>query len=192
MVLGDGARKLVDGGNPAVLATVNPDGSPQTSVVWVGRDGNDVVISTQAGRRKDANLRREPRASLLVIAKDNPDEYVEIRGTATVSEDVGRTVAVQLAEACEGEGAGDEYLALPPDVVRTVIRITPTRLTGPRRLITPSRRQGSAAWRTSPTVRLQQPTQHKHRRQQPVDLSPRSPTYPRAPRSPRPTAHCRL
>lgn len=131
MGLSDGARKLVDGANPAVLATVNADGSPQTSVVWVGREGDDVVISTAAGRRKDVNLRRDPRASLLVIAKDDPDEYVEIRGTASVAEDPGRALAVRLAEVYEGDGAGAEYLALPPEVIRTVIRITPTRLTGP-------------------------------------------------------------
>lgn len=121
----------MDGANIAVLATINPDGSPQTSVVWVGRDGDDVVISTEAGRRKDKNLRREPWASLTVIDKHDPDQYVEIRGTSTVAEDVDRAVAVDLAEAYEGPGAGATYLDLPADVVRTVIRITPTRLTGP-------------------------------------------------------------
>lgn len=126
--LGEDARRLVDGANPAVLATVNADGSPQTSVVWVGREGDEVVISTQAGRRKDANLRNDPRASLLVIAKDDPDEYVEIRGTATVTEDVGRVVAQRLAEVYAGEGAGAEYAALPPEVVRTVVRITPHKV----------------------------------------------------------------
>jgi hypothetical protein len=66
-----------------------------------------------------------------VIAKDDPDEYVEIRGTAVVTEDVGRAVAQQLAEHYAGEGAGQEYADLPAGVVRTVIRITPHRLTGP-------------------------------------------------------------
>ncbi|MEV8374817.1 PPOX class F420-dependent oxidoreductase [Kribbella sp. NPDC056861] len=131
MGLSEGARKLVDGANPGVLATLNADGSPQTSVVWVGREGDDVVISTAAGRRKDVNLRRDPRASLLVIAKDDADEYVEIRGTAVVTEDPDRALAVRLAEHYVGEGAGQEYLDLPAEVVRTVIRITPQRLTGP-------------------------------------------------------------
>jgi PPOX class probable F420-dependent enzyme len=128
--LSDSARKLVDGANPAVLATVNTDGSPQTSVVWVGRDGDDLLISTQAGRRKDNNLRRDPRASLTVIAKDSPDEYVEIRGTATVTEDIGRAVAKALAEVYAGEGAGKQFAELPPEIIRTVVRITPQRLTG--------------------------------------------------------------
>ncbi len=89
-----------------------------------------MLISTTAGLRKDLNLRRDPRASLLVIANGNPDEYVEIRGFAVVTEDTGRALAFQLAEQYEGEG-GQEYLDLPADVIRTIIRITPTKLTGP-------------------------------------------------------------
>ncbi|MEU0096345.1 PPOX class F420-dependent oxidoreductase [Kribbella sp. NPDC006257] len=122
------ARDLVDGPNTGVLATINPDGAPQTSVVWVGRDGDDVLISTTAGLRKETNLRRDPRASLLIVDKDDPARYVEIRGTATVSEDVGRALAVQLNEKYVGPGAGQEYLALPPEIVRAVIRITPDKV----------------------------------------------------------------
>ncbi|MFJ5730870.1 pyridoxamine 5'-phosphate oxidase family protein [Streptomyces paradoxus] len=48
--------------NPAVLATVNPDGSPQTSVVWVARDGDDLLLSSAAGRRKVTNVERDARA----------------------------------------------------------------------------------------------------------------------------------
>ena len=118
----------MDGANPAVLATINPDGSPQTSVVWVGRDGDELIISTTASLQKAKNLRRDPRASVLVIAKDNPGAYVEVRGTATVTEDVGRLVAKELAEIYEGEGAGDEYVALPPEISRIVIRITPKKV----------------------------------------------------------------
>jgi PPOX class probable F420-dependent enzyme len=124
MVLDEVARALVDGGNPAVLATVGVDGTPQSSVVWVGRDGDDVLISTEAARAKTRNVQRHPRASVLVIDKDEPLRYVEIRGTATVSDDVDRKLAVQLAERYEGEGAGQEYVELPPERVRLVIRIT--------------------------------------------------------------------
>jgi PPOX class probable F420-dependent enzyme len=127
-VLTEVARGLVDGPNTGVLATINPDGAPQTSVVWVGRDGDDVLISTTAGLRKETNLRRDPRASLLIVDKDDPARYVEIRGTATVSEDVGRALAVQLNEKYVGPGAGQEYLALPPEIVRAVIRITPEKV----------------------------------------------------------------
>lgn len=128
--LSDTARKIIDDVNPGILATVNPDGSPQTSVVWICRDDNEVLISSTAGRRKEKNLRRDPRASLCVIDRTDPLRYVEVRGTATITEDIGRELAVGLAEAYEGEGAGQEYLELPPDVVRVVVRITPRRVLG--------------------------------------------------------------
>jgi PPOX class probable F420-dependent enzyme len=126
----DAVRKLFDDPNPAVLATVNPDGSPQTSVVWVGRDGDELIISSQAGRRKEKNIRRDPRVSISVYDRADPQQYVEVRGVAAVTEDVGRELAVRLDEAYEGPGAGDSVLRLPPEVVRVVIRITPLLVAG--------------------------------------------------------------
>lgn len=128
--LSDTARKIIDAPNPAVLATVNPDGSPQTSVVWVGRDGDDLLISSAAGRRKDRNLARDPRVSVTVYDQADPLRYIEVRGLATVTGDPGRQLAVALAEEYEGPGAGQEYLELPPEVIRIVIRITPQRVLG--------------------------------------------------------------
>jgi PPOX class probable F420-dependent enzyme len=123
-------RRLFDEPFPAVLATINPDGSPQTSVVWVGRDGDDLLISTAAGRRKDRNIRRDPRVSLTVYDQADPQVYAEVRGVATVTEDIGRSLAVQLAVEYEGPGAGEEFLRLPPEVVRVVVRITPQHVAG--------------------------------------------------------------
>jgi PPOX class probable F420-dependent enzyme len=128
--LNDAVRKLLDEPNPAVLGTINPDGSPQTSVVWVAREGSDLLISTAAGRRKERNVRRDPRVSLSVYDRDDPEQYAEVRGLAAVTEDIGRALAVQLAEEYEGSGAGEEYLRLPPEVVRVVVRITPQRVLG--------------------------------------------------------------
>ncbi|MGA5062439.1 PPOX class F420-dependent oxidoreductase [Streptomyces exfoliatus] len=128
--LTDSVRALLDDINPAVLATIQPDGSPQTSVVWVGRDGDDVLISSQEGRRKIKNIRADARVSLTVHDRNDPDVYAEIRGTATVTEDAGRALAVALAESYEGEGAGQEYLDLPPEKVRVAVRITPTKIVG--------------------------------------------------------------
>ncbi|MFD3659390.1 PPOX class F420-dependent oxidoreductase [Streptomyces sp. NPDC058659] len=128
--LTDSVRALLDDVNPAVLATIQPDGSPQTSVVWVGRDGDDLLISSQDGRRKIKNIRADARVSLTVHDRRDALLYAEIRGTATVSEDTGRALAVALAESYEGEGAGQEYLELPPEEVRVVVRITPTKILG--------------------------------------------------------------
>ena len=128
--LNDTVRRLLDEPNPAVLATINADGSPQTSVVWVGREGDELVISSARGRRKDRNIRRDPRVSLSVYDQEDPQTYVEIRGRASVTEDTGRALAVRLAEHYEGAGAGQQYLALPPEVIRVVIRVMPEHLTG--------------------------------------------------------------
>ncbi|NRQ32394.1 PPOX class F420-dependent oxidoreductase [Nonomuraea sp. NN258] len=128
--LSENARELIDDAHPAVLATLNPDGSPQTSVVWVGRDGDDLLVSTAMGRRKERNVRRDPRVSLTVYDRADPQRYLEVRGEATVTEDAGRALAVALAERYEGPGAGQEYLDLPPEVVRAVIRVTPHRTVG--------------------------------------------------------------
>ncbi|MFC0601280.1 PPOX class F420-dependent oxidoreductase [Streptomyces palmae] len=129
-LLSNSLRALLDAPTPAVLATINPDGSPQSSVVWVGLDGDDLLISTSQGRRKERNLLRDPRASLTLYDPANPNRYAEVRGEATVTEDIGRELAVALAEKYEGPGAGQEYLDLPPEQVRMVLRITPRRVTG--------------------------------------------------------------
>jgi PPOX class probable F420-dependent enzyme len=128
--LNDGARRLLDEPNIAVLATINADGSPQTSVVWVGRDGGDVVISSARGRRKERNIQRDPRVSLSVFDRNDPEQYVEIRGRAAVTEDTGRALAFRLAEEYDGPGSGQGFLDLPPEIVRVVIRIVPGHIAG--------------------------------------------------------------
>src|SRR5262249_62315916 len=87
--LSDAALRLVDGRNYAVLATVNPDGSPQTSVIWGGRDGGDPLFSTVEGRVKHRNMLRDPRASGTVIDSADPEDYVELRGRGSVTPRIG-------------------------------------------------------------------------------------------------------
>src|SRR5260370_29302166 len=84
--------RLLDGKNYAVLATVNPDGSPQTSVVWVGRDGSDLLFSTVEGRVKHRNALCDPRVSVTVIDSSDPENYVELRGRVSMTPDCGRRV----------------------------------------------------------------------------------------------------
>ena len=80
IVLSPATLRLLDGRNYAVLATVNSDGSPQTSVVWIGRDGDRIVICTGEASLKGKNTRRDPRVALSVIDFTNPYEEVQIRG----------------------------------------------------------------------------------------------------------------
>ncbi|MFE5548251.1 PPOX class F420-dependent oxidoreductase [Streptomyces sp. NPDC056534] len=128
--MNDAVRGLLDAPHMAVLATLQPDGSPQSSVVWVSRDGGELLISTTESRRKARNMLRDPRVGLTVFDPADPELYVEIRGTATVTEDTGRAVAVRIAEEYLGPGGGKEYAEAPADQVRVVVRITPTRILG--------------------------------------------------------------
>jgi PPOX class probable F420-dependent enzyme len=124
--LSEETRRLVDGRNYAVLATVNPDGSPQTSVVWVGRDGADLLFSTVEGRVKHRNMLRDPRVSVTVIDSADGENYVELRGTVTMTFDVGRRVDTELSWKYEGRDPDPDR----PGAVRVVIRMTAAKATG--------------------------------------------------------------
>jgi PPOX class probable F420-dependent enzyme len=83
----EGARRILDGKNFATVSTLNPDGAPQTSVVWFKREGEAVLFSTTTARQKARNLARDPRISLAIFDIDNPYDVVEIRGRAELAED---------------------------------------------------------------------------------------------------------
>ena len=126
IALNDEIRRLLDGRHFAVLATINPDGAPQTSAMWVGRDGDDVLMSTVAGRQKHRNLERDPRASVTILDSDDQYNYVELRGTATFTEDVGRAFDIGLSQAYDGTDPDPD----PPGAVRLIIRLEVTKATG--------------------------------------------------------------
>ena len=62
------------------FTTLMPDGSPQTTPVWVDFENGKVVVNTALGRQKDKNVRHDPRVALTLIDPDNPYRYLEIRG----------------------------------------------------------------------------------------------------------------
>jgi len=74
------AKQLIDRPNFAHLATLMPDGSPQSVPVWIGREGDRVVICTAEISLKGKNTRRDPRVALSVVDFNNPYEEVQIRG----------------------------------------------------------------------------------------------------------------
>ncbi|HEX6356216.1 PPOX class F420-dependent oxidoreductase [Actinophytocola sp.] len=126
MTLDDTTRQLVDGANFAVLATVNPDGSPQTSVIWVGLEGDAVVFSSTTARKKTRNIVRDPRVSVTVIDSANPYRTVEIRGKAEVIDDPTREVGRRLSHKYVGE----DPPADPPGVKRVRVRVVPETVIG--------------------------------------------------------------
>jgi PPOX class probable F420-dependent enzyme len=120
----EATRDLLDGRTFATVATVNPDGGPQTSVVWILREGDTVVFSTTAGRRKARNLARDPRISVSVFDTGNPYHSVEIRGTAELVEDTGKSLPKALSRKYLGEDPPPE----PDEVVRLIVRVTPDKV----------------------------------------------------------------
>ena len=124
--LSDETKALLDGRNFAVLATINPDGGPQTSAMWVGRDGDDVLFSTVAGRRKHRNMLRDPRVSVTVIDSADPYSYVELRGRATMTEDIGRRFDIGLSWKYDGKDPGEDV----PGAVRLIVRVVVDKATG--------------------------------------------------------------
>ena len=124
--LSEATLRLVDGKNYAVLATVNPDGSPQTSVMWVGRDGNDLLFSTVEGRVKHRNMRRDPRVIVAVIDSSDPENYVELRGRVSMTPDVGRALDTQLSWKYDGQDPGQDR----PGAVRVVVRMVVEKAAG--------------------------------------------------------------
>ncbi|HEY0935938.1 MAG TPA: PPOX class F420-dependent oxidoreductase [Trebonia sp.] len=124
--LSESAVRLVDGRNYAVLATLNADGSPQTSVMWVGRDDDDLLFSTVEGRKKHGNMMRDPRVSVTVIDSADPENYVELRGVASISPDVGRRFDTGLSWKYDGQDPGEDR----PGAVRVIVRVEVLKTAG--------------------------------------------------------------
>jgi PPOX class probable F420-dependent enzyme len=82
-VLSEKARALIRRPVLASLATLNPDGSPQVTPLWIDLDGDDVVFNTARHRQKARNLERDGRVGVTVIDPDDQDNVVAFRGTVT-------------------------------------------------------------------------------------------------------------
>jgi len=119
--LNDTARRLLDAKTFAAVATLNPDGSPQTSIVWVKREGDVAVFSTTKQRKKGRNLLRDPRLSITLVDPEDPYTHVEIRGRAELTDDPPNALGNELSHKYLGEDA-------PPDpewAERVQVRVQP-------------------------------------------------------------------
>jgi len=73
-------KHLLDGPNFAHLATLMADGSPQSVPVWVGREGDRILVCTGEGSLKASNSRRDPRVALSIVDFENPYVEAQFRG----------------------------------------------------------------------------------------------------------------
>ncbi|MEU3163699.1 PPOX class F420-dependent oxidoreductase [Streptosporangium sp. NPDC006930] len=122
--LSDSVREMFDAANFATVTSLNEDGSPQASVVWVKTDGNDVVFSTIRGRRKSLNFARDPRTAIVVFDPADPYRYVEVRGTVTLADDPDGALIQEMSHKYRGE----DWVEEKPEVERLIARIVPERV----------------------------------------------------------------
>lgn len=128
--LSEKLKELLDSPVFVAIATIQPDGSPQVSPVWVKRDGDDILISTAVGRRKEENLRRDPRVTVLLQPFDAPYSYAEIRGSATLTTEGGQELIDELAMKYVGKPYREYNPNAAQDGERVIVRITPRKVVG--------------------------------------------------------------
>ncbi len=118
------AKRLLDANTFFVLSTVNPDGSPQSSVIWAKRDGDEVVFSTILGRRKTRNMQRDPRVSICAYDPADPECYVEIRGRVSMDREGGPELIEELSQRYDGVA----FRESSPENVRVVCRANANKI----------------------------------------------------------------
>ncbi|WP_445165321.1 PPOX class F420-dependent oxidoreductase [Mycolicibacterium sp. Dal123E01] len=138
MKLNDAARALIGPGADATLVTLNPDGSPQVSVVWValqsGEDGDELVTAHLAEHKKVRNARRDGRVALTIVSTEPGDvmrPYLSIKGTARIVEGGAPALLQDLAKVMiNADGVPFPPADAPPGYL-TRIRIDSVGGVGP-------------------------------------------------------------
>ena len=132
MLIGADARAILESSALAHLVTLERDGRPQISCVWVGMDGDEIVFASLGPRRKLENIARDPRVALSIEGSDvNPiglKQYLVVHGTARIEEGGGPELLQRLARTYLGPDVKFPPMDDPPPGV--VARITPERLGG--------------------------------------------------------------
>src|ERR1700761_1379257 len=107
MKLNDAARELIGDGADATLVTLNPDGSPQVSLVWVAfrstPDGDELLTAHLGEHKKVRNIRRDPRVAVTIVHSGDVGKalrpYLLIQGTARIEEGGAPELLTSLSEA---------------------------------------------------------------------------------------------
>lgn len=132
MELDDDVRAAVTADRLGHLVTVNPDGSPQVSIVWIGLDGDEIVAAHLMGGQKVRNIGRDPRVALTVETEGANDvgmaNYLTVHGTARLTEGGAPELLQELAQTYIGPGATFPPFPNPP--AGHVIHIAVDRLGG--------------------------------------------------------------
>jgi PPOX class probable F420-dependent enzyme len=128
-------RDLIEAGTPAHLVTLNKDGSPQLTLVWIGLDGDDIVAGHLPENRKVKNIRRDPRVVLSLQANTKSamrlTEYAVIYGEAQIEEGGAPELLQRLAEVYIGPGVKFPLMDNPPRGFITRVKVKRIEGVGP-------------------------------------------------------------
>jgi PPOX class probable F420-dependent enzyme len=128
----DEARRILESDSLAHVTTIDPDGRPQTTLAWVGLEGDEIVFATLPDQRKLRNLRRDPRITISIqterVTPYGLHEYLVIYGTARVTDGGGPEVLQRLAHRYLGPDVTFPPMPDPPPGF--VTRVTVDRLGG--------------------------------------------------------------
>ena len=134
-LLSDSARAVLESPALAHLVTLNPDGSPQVSIGWVGLDGDQIVAAHLPEHRKVRNIRNDSRVALSIETdKRNAiglNEYLVIYGTARITEGGAAELLQKLAHTYLGPGVRFPAMDNPPPGFITHIRVDRVSGVGP-------------------------------------------------------------
>jgi PPOX class probable F420-dependent enzyme len=133
MIIPTAVRELVASGPLAHLTTLNPDGGPQVTVVWVSIEDDEFVCAHMGVWKKIQNMRRDPRVALSMLGhRKNAlglQEYLVVYGQARITEGGAAALLQRLAYIYLGPG-----VEFPPEPIRSqpgyITRIGPERFTG--------------------------------------------------------------
>jgi PPOX class probable F420-dependent enzyme len=132
VLIPDAARELIESEALGHLVTLEPDGRPQVSCVWVGLEDGDIVFASLGDRRKLDNIRRDPRVCLSIEGTRTNEmglrEYLVVHGSARIEEGGGPELLQRLAYTYIGPDAKFPPMDDPPPGV--VVHIVPERLGG--------------------------------------------------------------
>jgi PPOX class probable F420-dependent enzyme len=132
MELHPALKDAIDRGVHGHLVTLNPDGSPQVTVIWLGRDGDELLVAHLGSGQKMRNVERDPRVavSFELPGTSGPGlaNYVVLHGTARLTDGGAPELLQQIAPRFLGEGVKFPPMDNPPP--GRVMHITVQRVTG--------------------------------------------------------------
>lgn len=128
-------RDLIESGTDAHLVTMNKDGSPHVTIVWIGLDGDEIVSAHLPRNQKVRNIERDPRVVISLEASTKSElgltEYAVIYGEARITEGGAAELLQKLAHVYIHPGVKFPPMDNPPPGYITRIKVTRIEGVGP-------------------------------------------------------------